>query len=59
VSAPKQPRGFDIASLDELIDERMLKLTDPKRPERRDLPEETAEVPEPASPTEPTPFGSY
>jgi hypothetical protein len=59
MSTPKPVRGFQIASLDELIDERLLGLTDPARPERRDLPEPPIEPTEPAPLVEPDPHGSY
>lgn len=59
MSTPKPVRGFDIASLDEIIDERLLDLADPKRPERRDVVEETDAPAEPGPLSEPTPFGSY
>lgn len=59
MSTPKPVRGFEIASLDELIDERLMGLADPERPERRDVVEETDAPADPAPLAEPTPHGSY
>ena len=59
MSTPKPVRPFQIASLDELIDERLLGLADVERPERPDLPEEPAAPLAPAPLADPEPHGSY